>query len=211
MADVATMEKPAEGDEPQKAPTTEEIIKQVTESVTAKLSEDFETKYKAEIAGLNRRISEEQKAKDELEKASNAEKLTVEEQLAAVRADREADKREAEAEKVAATLREKQLAWKAASVKRGLLDSTYVDPGLSLEDGEAYLDQLKADNDAKMTAAINEKLAGGYKPGASSEDTKGEKPDSELTEAEAIDRAQKRIDAQRETPIAFKSDGTFKI
>ena len=167
--------------EPQAAPTpepkadfdAEAFAKQLTETVTAAVTEKMTEQFKSQIDGLNRKVTDQEKEKETLVETAKAEKMTVEEQLAALRADREADKREMTAKDTAATLREKQLSWKAEAVKRNLPDTTYVDPSLSLEDGVLYLDGFKTALDTSVTDGINKGLASGEKPGS------GNTPESE--------------------------------
>jgi len=196
--------------EPQAAPTpepkadfdAEAFTKLITESVTKSVTEQMTEQFKSQIDGLNRKVTDEQKEKATLLEAAKAEKMTVEERLAAVEAREQETKREMDSKDRAALLREKQLQWKADAAKRNLPDTTYIDPSLSVEDGQKYLDGLKADLDAAITAGINKGLASGEKPGSGN--TADSEPAIDLTgkspaELRAIHLAdqQKQLEAQQ--------------
>ena len=164
------------------APTPAEVKTQPqdtgTKSVADQIAEamkPFQSQLetdKAEIAGLNRKITEVTtanetltKEKEELQKAASEKALTVEEQLAAMRADRETDKREMAAKEAEASMREKKLQWQTASTKRNLPADTFVDPSLSVEDGEKYLDTIRTALDEQLKTELTAQLGAGFKPG----------------------------------------------
>ena len=131
----------------------------------------------------------------ELEKAAKDTGLTVEQQLAQMRAQLEKDKREMEVKEAGALLREKQLQWRASAVKKGLPETTFVDPSLSVEDGEKYLDTLKTANDEAIKAGINKGLGGGTPPGSGNEPDASKSPDrTGWTDAQYNAEAQKKLD-----------------
>jgi len=167
MADTIVAEpQAAPASEPKAEFDAEAFAKQITEAVTKSVTEQMTTQFKSQIDGLNRKVTEVEKEKVAVAEAAKAEKMTVEERLEAVEKREQETKREMESKERAATLREKQLQWKAEAAKRKLPDTTYVDPSLSVEDGNKYLDELRATLDGQIKVEINEALASGKKPGS---------------------------------------------
>lgn len=167
-AAIPPVPKQAEGQKPPEGGGQQQgtvDIDKLTAEITAKAAEAATAAVKSQIDGLNRRNSEIQKEKEELEKAASEKALTVEEQLAAMRADREKDKREMAAKEAEASMREKKLQWQAAATKRKLPADTFVDPSLSVEDGEKYLDSVRGAFDEQLKTELTAQLGAGWKPG----------------------------------------------
>ena len=161
---------PAEGNGQTQDTGEKSVADQVAEAM-----KPFQTQLetdKAEIAGLNRKVTEVAtanealtKEKEGLEKAASDKALTVEEQLAAMRTDLETGRREALKKEAEAAMLAKKLQWQTAATKLNIPPDTFVDPSLSVEDGEKYLASIRVAFDERMKVEMAAQLGAGWKPG----------------------------------------------
>lgn len=185
----------ASGEEQPKTGGTvdEKMVAQITEQVRAQIEEQF----RSQLDGLNRRVTQEQK-----EKADLAEKLrereesgkTVQEQVAALRAEMQEKER-------AAAMREKRAAWKAEAIKRSLPEdiADAFDGSLDMETGVKALERIAAAQGEIVNQRVNEKLSGAPKPGAGNTSDEGRKRVEDMSFEELVKLEEKRLrDVERE-------------
>jgi len=142
-------------------------IEKLTADITAAAVEAVEAKYKAQLAGADRKITELTTEKETLEKAKLDEGLTADEKLAKLTERFETSQKESVAKDRAAETEKKVLLIKAEAAKRGLVDGTYyADPALSLEDNIKNLDSAVKAIEELATKKAVAGLLGGTEPGS---------------------------------------------